>query len=266
MDVVRSKIEVSGLTAHYPFSKKTVICDLSFSVGEGEVLTILGPNGVGKSTLLRCLCGFLEPASGQVLLDGEDVHALSSTDRARRVALVSQSEQSSFALSVEEIVLTGRAAHLGMFGRPGRKDHELAADALDMMGIGHLADRSFAELSGGERQLTRIARALVQRSPILILDEPTAHLDLANQMQVLRAILRLVQRNCTVIATSHDPEHAIVCGGAALLLASGAPGKHGHVSEVLTEKNLSALYRVPLRLIEANGGTIAATDYNAIRS
>ncbi|MGB3387539.1 MAG: ABC transporter ATP-binding protein [Pseudaminobacter sp.] len=264
MDVTRPKIKVSGLTARYPASEEMIIRDLSFEIGEGEVLTILGPNGVGKSTLLRCLSGFLAPTSGEVQVDGEDVGALSATERARRLALVSQSEQSSFALSVEEIVLTGRAAHLGMFGRPGREDYALAADALEMMGIGHLAERSFAELSGGERQLARIARALVQQSPVLILDEPTAHLDLANQMQVLKAILRLVERNCTVIATSHDPEHAFVCGGGALLLSPGAH-RHGRVGEVLTEDNLSALYEVPLRLIESAGGPVVASDYSAAR-
>lgn len=264
MDVRQPKINVTDLTAHYLGSTKPIIRDLSFAVATGEALTILGPNGVGKSTLLRCLSGFLKPASGQILIDGENVGALTASERARRLALVSQSEQSSFALTVKEIVLTGRAAHLGMFGRPGYEDHALADDALEMMGIPHLAERSFAELSGGERQLARIARALVQQSPLLILDEPTSALDLANQMQVLKAILLLVERNCTVVATNHDPEHAFVCGGVALLLSPGAQSKYGRVSDVLTEDNLSALYEVPIRLIDSEGEPVVAADYSII--
>lgn len=264
MDVMQPKVNVTELTARYPGSTKPVIRDLSFTVATGEVLTILGPNGVGKSTLLRCLSGFLKPVTGQILIDGENIGTLTATERARRLALVSQSEQSSFALTVKEIVLTGRAAHLGMFGRPGREDHTLADYALEMMGIRHLAERSFAELSGGERQLARIARALVQQSPLLILDEPTSALDLANQMQVLQAITRLVERNCTVIATSHDPEHAFVCGGVALLLSPGTQSQYGRVNEVLTEDKLSALYEVPIRLIESGSSSVVAADYSII--
>lgn len=264
MDVMTPKIEVRGLTARYAAGRQSIIENLSFTVAEGEIVTILGPNGVGKSTLLKCLCGFLVPVSGEILLDGDDVGALTSTERARRLALVSQSEQTSFALSVEEIVLTGRAAHLGMFGRPGREDHALAIDAMETMGILHLAGRSFAELSGGERQLTRIARALVQQSPILILDEPTAHLDLANQMQVLRAIMQLVARKCTVVVTSHDPEHAFACGGKALLLSGPERTRYGHVIDVLTGDALSELYKVPLSLIEAKGRPVIVADYSSL--
>lgn len=265
MDVDVAKIEGRDLAARYPGSTRTIFSEVAFSVAQGEVLTILGPNGAGKSTLLKCLVGLLNPSLGSVLIDGDDLLSLSAGERARRIAVVSQSEQSSFALSVEEIVLTGRAAHLGMFGRPGPNERALAAQSLGQIGISHLRDRSFAELSGGEKQLTRIARALTQQSPILLLDEPTAHLDLANQMQVLRAILKLVAQNSTIIMTSHDPEHAFICGGSVLLLNKNGRVIYGRANDVLTDRNLSDLYDVPLSVLEAKGGHSIAIDYSGLR-
>ncbi|MBN9245554.1 MAG: ABC transporter ATP-binding protein [Mesorhizobium sp.] len=257
-------LEAAGLSAGY--GGKAIFSDMSFTVPRGGLLTILGPNGAGKSTLLKCLGGILEPRAGRALILGDAAGSLPSAERARRLAFVSQTENAAFALSVEEIVLTGRAAHLGLFDRPAAKDRELARQALDMMDIGHLAERSFAELSGGERQLARIARALAQQSPILLLDEPTAHLDPAHQMQVLKAIFTLAGEGRTLVMTSHQPEHALVCGGSALLLSRREAVSFGPAGAVVNEANLGALYDIPFRLIETPAGPIAAADYTTLRT
>ena len=263
MDVTKAPaLEADGLSAGY--GRAVVFKDVSFTVPRGGLLTILGPNGAGKSTLLKCLGGLLEPRSGRALIQGDPVGVLPAAQRAQRLAFVSQSENAAFALSVEEIVLTGRAAHLGLFKRPGTKDVDLVEQALETMGIGHLAQRSFAELSGGERQLARIARALAQQSPILLLDEPTAHLDPAHQMQVLKAIFTLVAEGRTLVMTSHQPEHALVCGGSALLLSSKGAVSFGPASEVVNEGSLGRLYDIPFKLVETLSGPLVAADYTML--
>lgn len=257
-------IAVTGLGANYPGAITPILQSQTWAIQQGELLTVLGPNGAGKSTLLKCLCALLQPSHGHVTIAGDDVRQLSHRARAQRVALVSQSEQAAFALSVHEIVLTGRAAHLDLFQRPGAQDHALATDAIAAMGIAHLAQRPFSELSGGERQLARIARALVQQSAVLLLDEPTAHLDLANQIQVLRAIVQLLARQCTVVMTSHDPAHALLCEGKALTLSKDGSHVFGRAEEVLSDAHLSALYAVPLSLMPLPTGPIVAPHYSAL--
>ncbi len=264
MHSVPPLIEVMGLGAAYAGAAKPILQDQTWSIQKGEILTILGPNGAGKSTLLKCLSALLRPSHGQVRIGGDDVQLLSHRERARRLALVSQSEQTAFALSVHEIVLTGRAAHLDLFERPGAQDHQLASDAIATMGIAHLAQRSFSELSGGERQLARIARALVQQSTVLLLDEPTAHLDMANQIQVLKAVMQLLKQGCTVIMTSHDPAHALLCEGKALLLGKEGTHAFGRAAEVLSDERLSSLYGVPLSLMKLASGPVVATHYSAL--
>lgn len=257
-------IDVNELTACYPGATQPIVKNQTWSIQKGEMLTILGPNGAGKSTLLRCLSALLRPSQGQVRVAGDDVQQLEPRERARRLALVSQSEATAFALSVHEIVLTGRAAHLNLFERPGAHDHQLTREAIDAMGIAHLAQRSFSELSGGERQLARIARALVQQSAVLLLDEPTAHLDLANQLQVLKAILQLLQKGCTVVMTSHDPAHALLCEGKALLLGKDGSHAFGRAADVLSDERLSQLYGVPLSLMRLPTGPAVAPHYSAL--
>lgn len=259
---VSATIEVSALRAKYPGAVVPVIDHLDFCVSAGEALTILGPNGVGKSTLIRCLMGLMSPDSGQVLIGGRNVQSMTYVERAQHMSLVSQSEQSVFALSVQEVVLTGRAAYLGMFGGPGKKDRVLAAKALEVMGIADLSERSFAQLSGGQRQLVRIARALTQESKIMVLDEPTAHLDLANQMQVLKAVGLLLQQGITVVMTSHDPVHAFVCGGSVLLMGKDHKS-FGPVETIITNEALSKIYSVPLTMImSAHGEMAVAPNYS----
>lgn len=261
MDVAPGTIACDMVSLCYPGQPRSVLDRVSFSVGRGAMLTILGPNGAGKSTLVRIIAGLQRPTSGAVRISGQDTFTMSPAERAHHLALVSQSEVAAFALSVEEVVLTGRAAALGLFGRPGPEDRRLAREALETMGIADLAARPLNAVSGGQRQLVRIARALVQQSETLILDEPTAHLDLANQMLVLEAILRLLTDGHTVISTSHDPAHALVCGGDTMLLHPGGKAEFGTVDDLLIPSRLSALYGVPLTRHESPGNTTLAPDY-----
>lgn len=264
MDVREPMIELRDVSFRYADGSRAILERITLSVSSGGMLTILGPNGAGKSTLLKVLSGLLHPQKGDVRIGGEDIFSLSMTERARRMALVSQTGGSAFALSVEETVLTGRAAHLGLFNRPGRKDRTLAAEALWKMGITHLARQALSELSGGQRQLVRIARALTQQSTVLILDEPTAHLDLANQMLVLKAILRLRAEGRTVISTSHDPAHAIVCGGEVLLLASDGRFSFGPVADVLEAADFATFYQAPLIRLHVKDQLMILPDYASL--
>lgn len=258
-------LTLSGLSTGY--GKTVLVSGLDLTLPKGEVLNILGPNGVGKTTLLKAICGLGAPLAGEVRIFGADLAKVKIRDRARKIALVSQSETMTFALSVLETVLTGRAAHLGLFGQPGPQDTARAMDMLAEMGIADLAHRDMPSLSGGQRQMVRIARALVQEAEIMVLDEPTAHLDIANQMQVLAAVRRLHGRGMTIIITTHDPEHALVCGGQVLALGKNRPPVIGEVAAVLDEALLEELFLVPVtRLTTPDGDTLIAPRYRDILS
>lgn len=263
MGVSEPALSLSGLSAGY--GRNILLRDLNLEIPCGEVLSILGPNGVGKTTLLRVITGLGAPISGKVRLFGRPLEQIPIQDRARCIALVSQSENMTFALNVRDTVLTGRAAHLGLFGRPGARDVEIAMAMLDEMGVADLADREMPSLSGGQRQMVRIARALAQEAPIVVLDEPTSHLDIANQMQVLAAIRRLKARGMTIIVTTHDPEHAIVCGGQVLALGKDRPAVFGPVGEVLDEELLEKIFAIPVsRLTTSESDILIAPRYRKI--
>ena len=186
---VTAALAMSAVTTGY--GRKILLSDLDVEIASGDVLSILGPNGVGKTTLLRAITGLRRPLSGEVRMMGRELRTIPFEERAKLVALVSQSESMTFSLTVLDTVLMGRAAHLGFFNKPGPKDIAIALASLAEMGVDHLAQQEMPSLSGGQRQMVRIARALAQQAKIVILDEPTSHLDIANQLQVLGAIRRL---------------------------------------------------------------------------
>lgn len=228
---------------------RPVFHGLDLAAACGEVLCILGPNGVGKSTLLRCLAGLERPSSGSVRLDGQDVRHLSRAALARAVAFVPQSDDAVFAFTVTMMVEMGRAAHLGWSAAPSDADAAIARAALTRLGIESLAGRLYPELSGGERQLVLIARALAQQSQLLILDEPTAHLDFANQAAVLELIRDLANAGLAVVMTSHDPDHAFLIADRTLVLGRGQPARIGATRDILTETLLSQTYGRPIRIV-----------------
>ena len=181
-----------------------VLCGVDFELTEGEVLVLAGRNGVGKTTLLRIATGILAPDAGEVRVDGRSLADLGRRDLARTMALVPQETTVPFPFSVAEVVLMGRAPHLGLLGFESRRDLGIARTAMERLGIDHLADRSILEISGGERQLAMVARALAQEAPILLLDEPTAHLDVSRRLEVLALVRELAREGRSALVVSHD--------------------------------------------------------------
>jgi iron complex transport system ATP-binding protein len=234
----------------FGFAARRVGAEVTLDLARGETLAVLGGNGAGKTTLLRTLLGLLPPLEGRVELDGHDVRALDAQARARRLAYVPQQQSSGFAFTVLEMVLMSRAAHLPLLARPGAHDRAVAHEALSRLGIAHLASRSFSELSGGERQLVLIARALAQEAPVLVLDEPTASLDFGNRARVLAELDRLRGGGLAIVFSTHEPEHALVHADYALLLSNGRPLAFDAVAHALTADNVERLYGVSVDLID----------------
>jgi iron complex transport system ATP-binding protein len=216
--------------------------DLDVRVMPGEVLALLGPNGGGKTTLLKTLIGLLPARGGEVRLDGRPLHLYSIRERARRIAYVPQVHTGTFAFTVASLVLMGRTAHGDLFSAPSAADRAVAAAALARLGIAHLAERPYTMISGGERQLVLLARALAQEPRFIVLDEPTASLDFGNQGKVLREIRALASSGHGVLFTTHDPNHALRAADRACLLRAGTILAEGAVADVLTRVSLEALY------------------------
>jgi len=238
------RLEAADLAFGYP--DRRVGEHVSLGVGPGEVLCLLGPNGSGKTTLFRTLLGLLPAQGGRVLLGGDPVDTLPRREIARRIAYVPQGHVPPFPFSVHEVVLMGRTARLGPFSQPGRVDHEAAHHALSTLGIGDLATADYTRLSGGQRQLVLIARALAQEAPLLVMDEPTASLDFGNQALVLGELKRLAGRGLGVVLSTHDPGHAFATGTRVALLKAGRLVVEGAPAEALTGEHLSDVYDMPV--------------------
>lgn len=245
-------LETTALAYGHP--GRTLGRDINLDVKNGEVLCVLGPNGGGKTTLFRALLGLLPLHGGLITLSGKPIAACAPSERAKLMAYVPQAGNSYFAFTVRDVVLMGRTAHLGLFASPGAKDVDAANAALAELCIDYLADKSFTQISGGERQLALIARALAQESPLLIMDEPTASLDFSNQSLILNEILRLKASGRSVLFCSHDPDHALQCADRALLLHAGNVLALGSPREVITAANLKTLYNVDVELIDNPSG------------
>ena len=235
----------------FGFGARRVGGDVTFSLAEGETLAVLGGNGAGKTTLFRTLLGLLPAQSGEIRVGGDAIAALPPHERARRLAYVPQHHVPTFAFSAEEAVLMGRVAHLPAFARPGAADRAAAREALTRLGIAALALRPVTELSGGERQLVSVARALAQQAPVLILDEPTASLDFGNRARVLAELDRLRGSGLTIVFSTHEPDQALAHADRALLLADGRPLALDAVELALTAENVERLYRVRVRSVDA---------------
>lgn len=215
---------------------------LNVALRTGEMLALLGPNGGGKTTLLKTLLGLLAPRAGEVRLGDRSLASYSSRNRARLLAYVPQAHAATFAFTVETVVLMGRSAHANLLSRPTAADRVVVSRMLERFGISHLADRPYTMISGGERQLALLARALAQEPQFVVLDEPTASLDFGNQGRVMREIRALSASGQGVLFTTHDPNHALRIADRACLLRRGAVVAEGPAREVLSPRNLSALY------------------------
>lgn len=226
-----------------------VLRDISLQIHQGEVVFLLGRNGCGKTTLMRCLSGILRPQSGVVQFNGYDIQTIPPAERARRIGLIPQIHSPAFAYTVHDIVLMGRAPHLRLFDKPGRTDHCAADAALDRVGMLDLRDRPYTQLSGGQRQMVMIARGLTQECDILLMDEPDAHLDPRNQHVVMNIVRELVHDQLTFVISLHTPNHALTYADRVLLMNQGQLLAMGVPSEILTEPLLSEAYAMDTEII-----------------
>lgn len=242
-------IQCENLNFSYSEARQ-ILNRVSLTLEKGQLLTILGPNGVGKSTLLGCIAGLLQPQSGTVLLDGKNIATLSRKAIAKQIAYVPQKNNVPFDYQVREFVVMGRTAHLGLLSTPSSEDYALADEAMEKLAISDLSERLINELSGGEQQKACIARALVQQPALVILDEPTAALDYGNQIKVLHLIRELLGLGFAVIQTTHNPDHCLMLRGCVAVLDRTGGLEAGDWTQIMTEERLSALYETKLRLIE----------------
>ncbi len=228
--------------------------DLWLELTPGSVGFLLGPNGTGKTTLLKTLLGLLPAQGGVVSVNGAPLATLSRAEIARAIAYVPQVQPGYFPFSALETVLMGRTAHLGLLASPGKADRELALQALARLGIGALAGRAYTRLSGGEQQLVRIARALAQGATTLVLDEPTAALDLGNAQRVLDVLRALADAGHAILITSHDPNHAFAIGDSAMLMKGGEIVARGAPKEAIDAASLREVYGVQAIVAEVGEG------------
>lgn len=240
--------------------------DISLGIAPGEVLCLLGPNGCGKTTLFKTMLGLLPAQAGEVLIDGHPIGSLSRADVARRVAYVPQAHAAQFPYRVIDMVVMGRTAYLGLFAAPSPADRGKAHEALGALGIDDLAEVEYTRISGGQRQLALIARALAQDAPAIVMDEPTASLDFGNQVTVLSEIKRLKGLGLAIVLSTHDPDHAFSVADTVALMHNGRLMSQGPPAAVLTPQALQTVYGVNVSLVDLDGGrTLCAPDYETGR-
>jgi len=241
------RLEVKNAICGY--GTRIVVDDISLNVSSGEILCLLGPNGVGKTTFFKTILGFLKLKGGEILLDGENIHNWSRKQLAKTIGYVPQAHTPPFPFKVFDVVLMGRTAHLSMFASPTKEDVNIAEEAINTLKISYLKDKIYTEISGGERQMVLIARALVQQPKILIMDEPTSNLDFGNQIRVLEQINRLSEKGLAVVMTSHFPNHAFLCSTKVAFMQKNNIFTVGNVDEVVTEDMLKEAYGINVKII-----------------
>lgn len=240
-------IEVKNLSFSYRRGVP-VLKDVSFSLESGKFVCLLGPNGVGKSTLFKCMLGLLRDYQGEIWIDGDNTKSLTQKQLARKVAYIPQSSAPVFNYSVADVVLMGTTALTSTFSSPGEKERGYVRQALETLHIRHLEERMFMNISGGERQLVLVARALAQQAGILFMDEPTANLDYGNQVRVLEQVRRLARQGYTVIQSTHNPEQAFLYADEVLAVKDGTIAAHGRPNEVMDAALIQSLYGIEVRV------------------
>jgi iron complex transport system ATP-binding protein len=230
--------------------KNNIFEEINFSIEKGDVFCILGANGTGKTTLLKCLNGLMKLSSGKILLNNQDIYSLNNAEIAKNVGYIPQIHNSTFPFSVMDVVLMGRSPHLDIFASPGENDIKIAEKSLKALKIEYMSDIPYTEISGGEQQLVFIARVLTQEPSILILDEPTSHLDFGNQIRTLDIIEKLAKNGLSIVMSSHFPDHAFISANKVALMKD----KHfiglGSPEEVITEENMEKIYDIKVKIVD----------------
>ena len=239
-------LEVKNLS--FSYGERQVLRNISFSAEYGEILSVLGPNGVGKSTLFRCMLGLIKPQEGDSLIDGASVQGMTARALSQKIAYIPQSHNPVFNYSVLDMVLMGTTAQMGGFSSPGRAQVKQARETLERLGIGDLAGRGYGNLSGGERQLVLIARAMVQNARILIMDEPSSSLDYGNRHRVMETVRELGRDGYAVIQSTHDPDQAYLYSDKILALYGGQVLAFGTPEETVRADVISGLYGVDVEV------------------
>lgn len=241
------QLQVENLVGGY--GKKEVLHNISFSLDGGDVLCILGPNGCGKSTLLKLLLRIIPKMNGNVNLEGQNTDKIDRKTLAHFFSYIPQSDRMLFPYTILEIVTMGRTSHISKWSTPSKNDIDIAYQALEKLRISHMVDKLYTNISGGERQLVLIARAICQDARILIMDEPTSSLDFANKQLVMEAITTAVKEGRSVILTTHSPSEPFSIASKVLLLSEGKKVGFGMPLDVLTNKSLESVYGIPMDIV-----------------
>ena len=245
-------IHIENLT--FDYRDVPVLRGVTFDLPEGGLTALLGCNGAGKTTLFRCMLGLLPGYQGKMELDGRELKQYTARQLAAKIASIPQSHYPTFNYSVRDMVLMGTTQQLGAFASPGKEQMRIADDAIRQLGIGELADRGFAQLSGGEKQLVLIARALAQQAKILFMDEPTSALDYGNQLRVMEKVRQLSRNGYTVILSTHTPQHALAYADRVLALHGGVLERDGAPQDVMDADLMRKLYGVEVALVDTPYG------------
>lgn len=242
------KLEINNIVCG--FGSRIVVDGFSTVINSGDILCLLGPNGVGKSTLFKTILGFLKPMGGDILLDGKTIFRLSPKEYARVIGYVPQIHIPPFPFRVIDVVMMGRTAHIGVFSAPSQRDYEISEKALARLGINSLAERTYTDISGGERQMVLIARALAQEPAFLLLDEPTSNLDFGNQARVLQCIKNLAREaKLGIIMTTHFPDHVFQCEGDVALMEWNNVYLAGNAEDIITTENMKNTYGIEVKIL-----------------
>lgn len=241
-------LQVEGL--HVGYEGTEIVHGATFDVADGEYACIIGANGCGKTTTLKAVLGIHRPTAGTVTMDGKPTTGLSERELARIFAYIPQTHRPPFPFTVADVVLMGRTPHLATMSRSSQHDRDVAFESMRRMGVLHLADRPYTALSGGQRQLVLIARALAQEPKLLIMDEPTASLDFGNQELVLSTMRALALGGMGVLMVTHDPDHALYCADKVIVMEEGRVTGIGTPTEMITEETLDRIYGIDTRVLD----------------
>lgn len=255
-------VVLEGLDLHFSYAGRKILDGVSFEILKNQFTIVLGRNGSGKSTLLRLMAGLLKPEKGLVSVMGRSSKELTSGERARIIGYLPQFHNPVFPFSVEDIVLTGRAAYIGIL--PKEKDRRATIKALECVGIVHLRQRCFVELSGGERQMVMIARVLAQEPQLILLDEPTAHLDYVNQLHIIRLIRKLANSGFAMVAVFHDPNLAFLHGDRFIFLNQGRVECWSSSQKPWEHSCLEKTYGCPMHSIPYGNRALVVPNWDEI--